>query len=587
MNDGRDKATQKVEPDRLRFLTSITKMLAEATTEYERVLDMIVEQTARFLDASVVLGLLSADRASWLPMAQFTEDVVVQRALQRLLERGGIPINQALLARFAARIGQPTVAHAPFPDALRSSMNADVLATFEQIGTRSIALTPLGVVGEVLGTLTVLRVGEDARPFDDEDLDLLRGLAGHASQAIANARLVDAMRRELDEHARTRKALAASEAKALQLQRMEAIGRLAGSVAHDFNNLLSVISSYADMVHDELPEDDERRAATEEIMIASRRAAEVTRQLLAFSRQQVLQPQEIALNRVVVGLEKMLQRLLGEDIDVRTRLARDLLPCKVDASQMEQVLLQLVINARDAMPFGGRLTIETSNVHIDEAYVAEHPEATVGPHVMLSVTDSGFGMDADTVHRIFEPFTPKLASPRSGLGLSSVYGIVRQSGGSIAVESAVGKGTTMRVYLPRIEPSPSSRRGGVASLPLPSAERVLVVQPDRHLANLLRELLERANYGVHVVADEGEAILLAQQRTTHIDLLLCDLDALRMRVASFSQRLRQAWPELRTLGLASFVVSSSDVSPDIGAHVLAKPITPDALLKGVQDLFEA
>ncbi|MFO0586232.1 MAG: response regulator [Polyangiaceae bacterium] len=585
--EGLYMGTLEVETDRLRFLFTITTALAEATTEYERVLEAVVEQTAKFLDACVVLGLLSEDRASWRPVAQFAEDDAVRSALRRLLARGSFPMNDVVLARIA-RVGQPTVWHAPFPDALRSRMTAEVLTTIEQIKARSVAVMALGAGDNVIGTLTVLRTGEGAPVFDDAELDLLGGLAGHAAQAVANARLVEAVRRELEDHARTREALAQSEEKTRHLQRIEAAGRLAGGVAHDFNNLLSVIMSYADMVHEDLPEEHEMRAAAQEILVASRRGAEVTRQLLAFSRQQVLQPREIVLNRVVAGIEKMLQWLLGEDIDVRARLQRDLAACKVDPSQMEQVLLQLVLNARDAMPLGGRLTIETSNVDVDEAYVAEHPEATAGRYVQLAVSDSGVGMDESTKIRIFEPFfSTKPSSPGSGLGLSAAYGVVQQSGGFFVVESEVGHGTTMRVLLPSIERPPSIRGEGTtgsrSSLPLSSA--VLVVEPDPHVRHLLREILERAGHKVHVVEGAGEAILLAQQRTTDVALLVCDLQLPDISGRALAKRLREAWPEMRVLFLTSGVASSDARAEDFAAHVVSKPITPDAFLASVHDLF--
>ncbi len=375
----------------------------------------------------------------------------------------------------------------------------------------------------------------------------------------------------------------------LQAQKMEGIGRLAGGVAHDFNNLLSVILSYSEMIQSDLKEGDPLRADVEEIRKAGSRAADLTRQLLAFSRQQVLQPRIVDLNETTASMRNMIGRLVGEDVDVQlTTAATGRVKC--DPGQMEQVVMNLVVNARDAMPDGGTLTIETADVVLDEAFARKHVGATAGPHVMLAVSDTGVGIEAGNVSRIFEPFfTTKEKGKGTGLGLSTVYGIVRQSSGCLSVDSDPGQGTTFRVYLPRTAavedesqpgPPPARRRG---------SETVLLVEDEPQLRALARGILQRRGYRVLEAQNGGEALLLCEQHTATIHLLLTDVVMPQMNGRQLAERLGTLRPEMRVLYVSGY---TDDVILRHGVleknvAFLPKPFTPDVLAGKVREVLDA
>ncbi len=368
----------------------------------------------------------------------------------------------------------------------------------------------------------------------------------------------------------------------IQAQKMEAIGRLAGGVAHDFNNLLTVILGFSDLVLSGTNRDSPTYSQTEQIRAAAERAAALTHQLLAFSRKQVLQPKSLNLNSVVSEVEKMLRRLLGEDIELVTALDKRLAQVMADPTQMEQVIMNLAVNARDAMPEGGKLTIETGNVELSEEYCREHVGVQPGPYVMLAMSDTGHGMDAETQARIFEPFfTTKDRDKGTGLGLSTVFGIVKQSGGSIYVYSEPGHGTTFRIYLPRVDvPAPEAPPAEAPELR--GSETVLVVEDDEKVRALVRTVLSARGYTVFEAGNAAEALMFESRYTGPIHLLLTDLVLPQMGGRELSERLLSLHPGLRVLFMSGYSEKGVPLGAPNSAYI-QKPFTPEALSRKVRD----
>ena len=376
-----------------------------------------------------------------------------------------------------------------------------------------------------------------------------------------------------------------------QAQKMEAVGRLAGGVAHDFNNLLTAIFGYVEMVIEELPADSASRADLEEVLKAAGRAATLTRQLLAFSRQQVLQPRVLSINDVVQDVETMLRRLIGENIALRTVLAPDLGNVRADASQLEQVLMNLVVNARDAMPMGGKLSIETANAELTGEYANQQQPVVPGPYVMLAVTDTGIGMSPEIRARVFEPFfTTKEKGQGTGLGLSTVYGIVKQSGGYVWMYSEPGRGTTFKTYLPLVD-APVEKTAPATAVPQPlrGTETILVAEDDDVLRPLVRELLTRLGYTVLAAANADAALAVAREHSGPIRLLLSDVVMPGASGRELARRLAEARPDTRVLYTSGYtddaIVHHGMLEP--GLNYLQKPFTPDALARKVRDVIDA
>jgi PAS domain S-box-containing protein len=381
------------------------------------------------------------------------------------------------------------------------------------------------------------------------------------------------------------------EEQLLQSQKMEAVGQLAGGVAHDFNNILTAIVGYTDLLASELASNVRQLEDLEEIRKAARRAAALTRQLLAFSRKQVLEPRIIDVNAVVLNLDKMLRSLISENIELKTDLADNLGAARADPNQIEQVIMNLAINARDAMPDGGTVTIETGNVTLDDAYAAQHVSVIPGEYVMLAVSDTGCGMDEKTKSRIFEPFfTTKPAGRGTGLGLSTVYGIVKQTGGNIWLYSEPGKGTTFKIYLPAIAALPEDiGKVAPAEAPRRGAGTVLVVEDDEQLRRLTHRALDAQGYTV-LVADRGATALdIARRHKGEIDLLLTDVIMPDTNGRKLAETIRAARPGMRVLYMSGYpdgaIASHGMLEP--GVAYLAKPFTTEAITRKVREVLEA
>ncbi|MEI9942136.1 MAG: response regulator [Pseudomonadota bacterium] len=429
----------------------------------------------------------------------------------------------------------------------------------------------------------------------DHDVDVQAMKAGAADYLVKdqlNAQLLERVVRHAMERKEVEQALLRSEAQLRQAQKMDAIGSLAAGIAHDFNNLLSIVLSYSELAASTLVEGDPIRSDLIQISEAGVRAAALTRQLLAFSHQQILQPKILNLNEVFAKMETMLQRLLGEDIELRSPPAAVLQRIMADPGQVEQVIMNLAVNARDAMPQGGQITVETTDVMLDEAFTSRFLDAKAGPHVLLSVSDTGTGMSPATLARVFEPFfTTKEAGKGTGLGLATVFGIVRQSGGMVCVDSEVGSGTTFSVYFP-------VAAGTVNPLPEPvslerrslfGTETILLVEDEERVRVLVRTILHRFGYVVLDAQSGGDALLLCEQHPDNIDLLLTDVVMPRMSGRQLAERLAEIRPEMKVLYMSGY---TSDAVVRHGVHdatiaFIQKPITPGALARRVREALDS
>jgi signal transduction histidine kinase/CheY-like chemotaxis protein len=441
---------------------------------------------------------------------------------------------------------------------------------------RSSLIAPMSVMGRVIGSFEIQ--SPELGAFNQSHVTAMRMAAALAAVAIENVRMLE---REREREQRLR-----------QSQKMEAVGRLAGGIAHDFNNLLTAIIGYSQFIQMRLAEEDPLIREVEEIQKASHRAAALTRQLLAFSRKQVLQPKVIDLNTVVSDMEKMLGRLIGEDIELISFPDPELGRVKADPSQVEQVLLNLVVNARDAMPRGGKLIIQTANVVLDESYARTRLGSIApGRFVMLAVTDTGSGMDRETMSHIFEPFfTTKEQGKGTGLGLSTVYGIVTQSGGDVSVESERTRGTTFKVYLPRVEEAGDQAHAGAAGAgKARPAETVLLVEDEEIVYRLLHEVLEMNGYDVLGANDAREAIAICERHAGRIHLMLTDVVMPRLSGRELAERVAPLRPDMKVLYMSGHtddaIVHYGVI--EAGMAFIQKPFSPNALALKVREVLDA
>ena len=376
-----------------------------------------------------------------------------------------------------------------------------------------------------------------------------------------------------------------------QSQKMEAVGRLAGGIAHDFNNLLTAIVGYSQLLLGRLEVGNPMQEELEEIKKAGERAAALTRQLLAFSRKELLQPQVLDLNALVANLDKMLRRLIGEDIELVTIFGSRLEHVEADPAQLEQVVLNLVVNARDAMPQGGKIVIETKNLELDEAYAHQHVAVSPGRYVMLAVSDHGCGMDAETLKHIFEPFyTTKHRAEGTGLGLSTVYGVVKQSGGNIWVYSEVGRGTTFKIYLPQVNEVADARKSETVSTAVEGGtETVLLAEDEKLVRKFVRSILEKNGYTVLEAHHGSEALRVALQHPGPIHLLLTDMVMPLMGGKLLAQRMVGLRPGIRVLYMSGYsenaVVHHGVL--ESGTAFIEKPFTLETLARKVREALDA
>ncbi len=491
--------------------------------------------------------------------------------------RRRLKIGESLAGQVAAT-GRPLLLRDP---ASHPSMLPEHAQAMRRLGYHGMLTVPARVGDRVVGVLSFLTRREEG--FSTEDLAIATAFASHAAVALENSRLLHESRRAYDELAQTQGQLE-------QAQKMDAIGRLAGGVAHDFNNLLTVILGRTDILLTQIKAEDPLRRGIALIQRTAGRAAELTKQLLAFSRKQVLEAVVLDLGVVTTDMKEMLARLIGEDIALVTNLAATLGHVKADRGQIEQVVMNLAINARDAMPQGGQLVVETANADLDDEYVRRNVGSRPGPHVMLAVSDSGVGIPRELQRHIFEPFfTTKEQGKGTGLGLATVYGIVKQSGGYIEVDSKPGRGTTFRIYLPRVDSaSPAAERSPRAAAPTGGTETILLVEDEDGVRELARDILRSSGYTVLEGRNGAEGLLLGERHQGALDLLLTDVVMPRMSGRELAERMVSLRPELSVLYMSGYTDDAVIRHGVLGSDTafLQKPFTPAALVQRVRETLD-
>ncbi|MCX5742118.1 MAG: GAF domain-containing protein [Proteobacteria bacterium] len=577
--------------ERLRLLSELTREFTQATDDATALLALIARRLGEVVGEACSIRLLEPEGQRTMPDGAFYHrDPDVVAAALALMTQHPQRVGEGIGGRACATkrsVWMPTIT----PDDLVGATRAEVRPLIVLLGVRSLIAVPMiRGDGEVIGVAVMSR-SDPAQPYTAEDLRLIEDVVAHATISIVNSELLAATQRELVERQRAQGELAKAEELLRQAQKMDAIGRLAGGIAHDFNNVLSVILTYSAILLDDLAPTDPTRQDIEEIQRAGQRAAELTGQLLAFSRQQVVVPRVVDVNDVLMTMGNMARRIVGEDIVYAMRAAPRLRRIKADPNHLEQVFMNLVVNARDAMPHGGRLTIETQNVELDETYASTHPGISPGPHVMIAVSDTGEGMDRATCERIFEPFfTTKALGKGTGLGLSTVFGIVKQAAGCIGVYSEPGLGTTFKVIFPctvELDAPPEPEAAPLASMR--GSETILVVDDEPQIRVIVRQVLERQGYNVLDAGDGASAITVAHAWAGRIDLLLTDVVMPRMSGRELAGHLEPSYRGLKVLYMSGYtddaIVHHHVLDADV--ELLPKPITPKQLLQRVRALLSA
>ena len=549
--------------------------------ELQRALYRIAEETSAVTDLQAfypvihnIVGELMDARNFYI--ALYDEDAGLLSFPYFVDQQDPTPAPKPLgkgLTEYVLRTGEPQLVSAElFHELVRSG-------EVEQIGTPAVDWlgVPMKKGDKAFGVLVVQSYSENVR-YGARDKEILNFVGQHVATAI--------------EHKRAENALRQSEKQLWQAQKMEAVGRLAGGVAHDFNNLLTVIKGYTELMFGDLKPSDPMRAEMEEVKKAADRAAALTRQLLAFSRRQVLAPKVVNLNYLVEDMNKLLRRLLGEDIELCIRIDKDLGSTKADPGQIEQVIMNLAVNARDAMPKGGKLTLETANVELDQTYSREHAAIKPDSYVMLAITDTGSGMDAETLSHIFEPFfTTKEQGKGTGLGLSTVYGFIKQSGGYLWAYSEPGIGTTFKIYLRRVDEMAerAEAHAQAAASGLGGSETILLVEDEEGVRALTRQILQRHGYTVLEAEHGQDALLLCQRYSGSIHLLLTDVVLAQMSGRELVEHLAPLRPRMKVLYMSGYsdeaIVQHGVLKP--GTAFLQKPFTTESLMRKLREVLDA
>ena len=598
------------------------------TSERQQILDLLL---STFMDAVELNRELQAREkdlarsyqslkglygvADALNQATYEQDVL-NNALQQVMNFPGVQAGWVSLRegetgfRLAAAYGLPPAMEAPDSFAgdclCRRKLLAGELDQTTNIlecerlqkakgdthGLRYHASIPLWIRNRVIGVMNL--AGPEQGLFGDEDLQILYSVGNQVAVALERTYLLQQMEKKVEEKTASLMEEIAErkrfEEQFYQAQKMEAIGKLAGGVAHDFNNHLGIIIGYSERMLERLGPDDPLRKSAGMIKEAALRSATLTRQLLAFSRRQVFEPRILDVNAVIIELEKMLRPLIGEDIELNLSLNAVLGKVRVDPAQIDQVIMNLAVNSRDAMPQGGRLTIETADVELDEEYASRHATVRPGSYVMLAVSDTGIGMDNETQTHMFEPFfTTKEKGKGTGLGLATVYGIVKQSGGYIWTYSEPGKGTTFKIYLPRVEAGiHEADAERVSPSILKGEETVLVVEDEGMLRELACELLQSSGYTVLEAGNGSKAIEISRGHRGPIHLLMTDVVMPGMSGRELAQRLHDDRRDMKVLYVSGYtddsVLRNGLLEP--GTAFLQKPFTRDSLARKVREMLD-